>query len=51
MNRLQRRRAARLLLSAHRAGNIDRLLHGAAVAGAQQQIALISKCGQCRVDS
>jgi len=49
------RHAAGLLLSARQAGDVDRLLYGAAGAGAQQQrcrsTALCSKCGQCRVDS
>ena len=36
-DRSKQRRAAGLLLSAHRAGDIDRLLHGAPTAGAGVQ--------------
>jgi len=55
ISRPQQRRAVGLLLSARRAGDIDRLLHGrspSSSSGAVQQApALSSKRGQCHADS
>ena len=55
IDRQQQRRAAGLLLSAPRAGYVDRLLHGAPAGCSRHDVlqvpALSSKCGQRHVDS